>query len=60
MVADRNQRILENVDVAAPGRMKARCNNGLAAQMIHEESYARLDMKISLVKDPLSMIAISS
>jgi len=41
---------LKNVDVAAPGRMKARCNEGLAAQMIHEESYARLDMKISLLR----------
>src|SRR6516164_994824 len=40
IIADRNQGILEEIDLAESGGMKARCNEGLAAQMIHKKSHA--------------------
>ncbi|OIQ68908.1 hypothetical protein GALL_494940 [mine drainage metagenome] len=39
VMADGNQGILKNIDFAALGRMEARCHDGLAAQVIHKESY---------------------
>ena len=40
IIADRNQGILEEIDLAESGGMKARCNECLAAQMIHKKSHA--------------------